>query len=535
MTIASRNDTLACAAVTAETVEGMIAEMKLAKSVTADLVDLRLDHLKEFNGEADLAQLLNDRPLPAIVSYRPKWEGGLYEGDESARIAILYKAMELGAEYVDVELKAAPEFVKNQPKSLSGEPLPCRVIVAYHNFEKTPSLKELVSIVDQIKDVGANIVKVVATANDICDCKPIFELLETVKTPTIAFSLGIRGEITRELAPKYGAFLTYGGLTAHHEGHGAWVPPSIQELLDVYLLRRVGKETKVFGVCANPVGHSKSPLLLNAAMIETDVDGVYVPFLVEKAIATFFDTFDDFAGFSVTLPHKSDALARAEHSDPTARAIGAVNNVVRRPDKTLFARNTDWGACTSAIEDGLREREGLPADGPSPLDGRLLILAGAGGAGRSLSFGATQKGAILVVADIDQGRAQALASIFNGGTTTVAEVAIPNSAEEMVKRFAPGSTKAPVLAHMTPVGMVPKVNNTLFTKDMLGGYAVVFDAVYTPPDTRLLKEAKAAGATPVSGVEMFVRQGADQFFNFTGRMPSKDIMRDVLLSEIGGH
>eukprot|EP00271_Cylindrocystis_brebissonii_P003256 TRINITY_DN1404_c0_g1_i1.p1 TRINITY_DN1404_c0_g1~~TRINITY_DN1404_c0_g1_i1.p1 ORF type:complete len:532 (-),score=110.16 TRINITY_DN1404_c0_g1_i1:402-1997(-) len=526
--VVSNNDTLACAALVSDTVDGLIADIAKAKEVGADLVDLRLDNLKEFNVESDLKKLLEGRLLPAIVSFRPKSDGGLYEGDEGARIAVLQKALALGAEYVDVELKVAEAFIKAIPEGTKG-----KVIVSSHNFESTPSLEELEKTVSEIKATGANIVKVVTKAQDICDCKRIFDLLEKKEGPLIAFALGIRGEITRELAPKYGAFLTYGGLIAYHESSKEnWKPPSIQELLDSYLLRRVSKDTLVFGVCADPVGHSKSPLLLNAAMVETGVDGVYVPFLVEKTIAEFFDTFDTFAGFSVTLPHKSAACERCEEVDPTAKAIGAVNNVVRRPDKTLYARNTDWGACTSAIEDGLREKEGLPADGPSPLNGRLLILCGAGGAGRALAFGSTQQGAILVVADLDQDRAKELAGIFNGGTCTVADVAIANSAAVMRERFAPTSTKAPVLAHMTPVGMIPNVDRTLFTKEMLGGYAVVFDAVYTPPETRLLKEAKAAGCTPVGGVEMFVRQGADQFFNFTGRMPSKDIMRDVLLAGV---
>lgn len=118
------------------------------------------------------------------------------------------------------------------------------------------------------------------------------------QTPTIAYAAGIRGEITRELAPKYNAFLTYAPLHDSPHGHSEadWAPPTVQDLLEVYLLHSIHPASLVFGVCANPVGHSKSPLLLNAAMVETGVDGVYVPFLVD-AIEEFFDTFDDFAGF----------------------------------------------------------------------------------------------------------------------------------------------------------------------------------------------------------------------------------------------
>lgn len=350
--------------------------------------------------------------------------------------------------------------------------------------------------------------------------------------PIIALSMGARGEISRLLAPKFGGFLTFGSLEAGEET--APGQPTIYDLLHVYHIRRVGRFTKVFGVIANPVGHSKSPLLHNAAMASVGFDGVYVPLLVDD-VARFFEVFDtpDFAGFSVTIPHKQTVLPFCHEIDEVAKAIGAVNNVVRREDGTRAARNTDWNACTSAIEDGLRAAEGDDGSSESPLKGRLLVVVGSGGSGRALAFGAKKRGATLVLADDNEVRAKELAAIWSESTVPMADLQTPGGARMVAEKYGRHlAPKLPILAHMTPVGMAPNSCNSLFTREMLDGYALVFDAVYTPSRTVLLGEAEKAGCATVSGVEMFIRQATEQFVVFTGLKEAPEhVMRKIMTED----
>ena len=204
----------------------------------------------------------------------------------------------------------------------------------------------------------------------------------------------------------------------------------------MYRLGRVGRFTKVYGLIGNPVGHSKGPVLHNRGLLECQLDGIYVPFLVDD-VRDFLRAYDspDFAGFSVTIPHKQTALECCDEVDPLAKvrptpfstlgggsapssphphpllvqSIGAVNTIVRREDGKLVGYNTDVGAAISAIEEGLRAREGREASGlKSPLEGRLCVVVGAGGAGRALAFGAKQKGAVVIIANRNFGVAPCL-------------------------------------------------------------------------------------------------------------------------------
>eukprot|EP00897_Mesotaenium_endlicherianum_P002379 jgi/Mesen1/2169/ME000152S01252 len=212
-------------------------------------------------------------------------------------------------------------------------------------------------------------------------------------------------------------------------------------------------------------------------------------------------------------------------------AIGAVNTLVRRPDGTLKGYNTDWGAAISAIEDGLVLREGDKGGGKSPLAGRLVVVVGAGGAGRALAFGAKQRGASVLIVNRNYERAKELAEIVGGDVLQLSDL----SHVETIPTYTAGghlAALAPVLAQTTSVGMQPDVDSTPVAKEALGCYSVVFDAVYTPMETRLLREARAAGATPVSGLEMFVGQAAEQFELFTGLQAPKELMRRVVLDSM---
>ncbi|XP_066355362.1 bifunctional 3-dehydroquinate dehydratase/shikimate dehydrogenase, chloroplastic-like isoform X2 [Miscanthus floridulus] len=511
----ARPRAMVCVPATARAPREMAEELAAAAALGADVAELRLDCLVGFAPRRDLPVILaKPRPLPALVTYRPKWEGGEYEGDDESRFEALLLAMELGAEYVDVELKVADKFMK----LISGrKPDNCKLIVSSHNYESTPSSEELANLVAQIQATGADIVKIATTATEIVDVAKMFQILVHCQVPIIGLVMNDRGFISRVLCPKYGGFLTFGSLKKGKESAPA--QPTAAELINLYNIRQIGPDTKVFGIIGKPVGHSKSPILHNEAFRSVGFNAVYVPFLVDD-LAKFLNTYSspDFAGFSCTIPHKEAAVRCCDEVDPIARAIGAVNTIIRRPDGKLVGYNTDYVGAISAIEDGIRASEQTDPD-TSPLAGRLFVVIGAGGAGKALAYGAKEKGARVVIANRTFARAQELANLIGGPALTLADLENYHPEEGMI------------LANTTAIGMHPNVNETPLSKQALKSYAVVFDAVYTPKETRLLREAAECGATVVSGLEMFIRQAMGQFEHFTG-MPVDDYKFRAIASSL---
>ncbi|CAL5380978.1 unnamed protein product [Camellia sinensis] len=500
--------TLLCTPLIGTTVDQMLTDMRKAKEIGADMVEIRLDCLREFNPRPDLQILIKQSPLPTLVTYRPIWESGQYEGDENKRQDALRLAMELGADYIDVELQVAQEF----NNSISAKkPEKFKVIVSSQNFHSTPSAEAIGNLVARIQATGADIVKIVTTALDITDVARIFQITVHSQIPMIGIAMGERGLISRLLSPKFNGYLTYAALEAG--AISAPGQPTVKDLLDLYNFRLIRPDTKVYGIIGKPVGHSKSPLLFNESFKKVGLNSVYVHLLVDD-VKKFFNTYSsvDFAGFSCTIPHKEVALECMDEIDPIAKKIGAINNIVRRPDGTLKSYNTDYIGAISAIEDGLRESNGSSPATSSPLAGKLFVVLGAGGAGKSLAYGAQQKGARVVVANRTFERAKELAEKVGGKALTLEEVNDFHPEEGMI------------LANTTSVGMKPNIDLTPISKEAFKHYDLVFDAIYTPKDTRLLREARECGKIIVYGTEMLIRQGFEQYKNFTGLQHRKNCL-----------
>ncbi|EEF45470.1 bifunctional 3-dehydroquinate dehydratase/shikimate dehydrogenase, chloroplastic [Ricinus communis] len=508
-----KNPTLICAPIMADSVDKMLINLVKAKENGADLVEIRLDSLKTFNASDDIKTLITRSPLPTLFTYRPKWEGGEYDGDENERLDALRLAMELGADYIDVELKVAHKF----NDSIRGnKPAKCKVIVSSHNYHNTPSVEDLGNLVADIQAAGADIVKIATTALDITDVARIFQITVHSQVPIIGIVMGERGLISRILCAKFGGYLTFGTLESGIVS--APGQPMIKDLLDLYNFRQIGPDTKVYGIIGKPVGHSKSPVLYNEAFKSVGFNGVYVHLLVDD-IASFLQTFSstDFAGFSCTIPHKEAAVDCCDGIDSVARSIGAVNCIIRRQrDGKLFGYNTDYDGAITAIEEGLRVSQNISGAADSPLAGKLFVVIGAGGAGKALAYGAKQKGAKVVIANRTYERAKGLADAVGGVAIALADLG----------NFRPESGM--VLANTTSIGMQPKVEETPIPKHALRNYSLVFDAVYTPKITRLLREAEESGAATVSGLEMFIGQAYEQFENFTGLPAPKELFRKIM-------
>lgn len=242
---------LLCSSLTTDTVEGMVAEGKEAKEAGADVAEIRLDFLDKFEADKDLEYMLQNIPLPCIVTYRPSWEGGKYNGDEASRLATLKLAAALGADYVDVEFLVAPVFFASKFESSEHT----KIIVSSHDYKGTADDESLLKLVKAIRDVGADVVKFATTGQDISDGNRVLKIVQkTCKDgPIIGLCMGEKGQATRILATKYGGYLTFGALSP--ERQTAPGQPTIQQLRKMYRLGSQTSYTKVLGIVGNPVSH----------------------------------------------------------------------------------------------------------------------------------------------------------------------------------------------------------------------------------------------------------------------------------------
>jgi len=438
-------------------------------SGAADVIELRLDYIRDF----DLKKLLSSKKRPVIVTCRPKRQGGLYDGPEEKRLAVLQDAMRAGADYVDVEYDCIDRLQK------TGD---CKLIVSYHNFDGAPD--DLSDIYWRMSSSFADIVKVAVQVTDVLDNAVLFDILMHAAKPTIALGMSEGGVPSRVLAPKFGGFLTYASLAEGKESAPGQV--TAQELIDFYKFRRINADTKIYGVVGKPVYHSVSPYLFNSLFAETGHKGVYLFFEVED-VGRFVSVMRryDIGGFSVTIPHKEKALDAVDEVAGAARDIGALNTIAKKDD-TLYGFNTDMEAAVCAIEDGLGGK----------LSGKRVLLLGAGGAARAVCYGLKRAGARLTILNRTVSRGRQLAERAGCAWGPLERA---------------GEVDYDILVNCTSTGMSPKTDESPVPAEFLREGTLVFDAVYTPVETRLLREARAAGAKTVSGLEMFIRQAALQF------------------------
>jgi shikimate dehydrogenase len=279
----------------------------------------------------------------------------------------------------------------------------------------------------------------------------------------------------------------------------------------------IDAHTQLCGIIGNPVEHSLSPAIHNAAFQKLGLNFVYLAFQVEAIgdAVKGFRALGNFRGASVTIPHKVAAVPFLDIVEPTARHIGAINTIVATGG-ILTGYNTDATGALRAL------REGAVA-----LKGRRVIMLGSGGAARAIAFALGAEAGIdrLTILGIDVQERTALARDLQSNTGMVVQE-FPLD-ERTFRKVLPDTH---VLIHCTPMGMWPKVHETSVPATLLHAGLTVMDIVYNPRDTQLLKDAKAAGCRTVPGLEMFLHQAAAQFELWTNQAAPADVMRSVLES-----
>ena len=484
-------------------------------SAMADVIELRLDCLAQHelsNAITHLREIIASGRRQIIVTLRAAEEGGHRPISLADRLLFRLQTSNTGADFWDIEQDLALLLQQRETEGSDVSMDACdwqRTICSYHDFVGVPS--NLEAIYESMIVTNARIIKVAINADDATDCIPIFRLLERARRDRrelIAIAMGQAGIMTRILGPSRGSFLTYGSL----DSVSATAPGQLtaRDLRDVYRIDSIDRETEIFGIIGDPVGHSFSPRIHNAAFAAAHLNAVYIPFEVRDAnefmrrmVQPESREIDwNLRGLSVTSPHKMAVMNRLDWIEPSAREMSAVNTIVVR-DHELHGYNTDAIGFIQPLQARL-----------GSLKGARCAVLGAGGAARAVLWGLRNEGADVILFVRDTARAECIAAQFGA------------ECESLVGARLGGFD---VVVNATPLGTLGKhQNETPAFADQLVGVRLAYDLVYNPTETRFLIEAREAGCETLGGVEMLLSQAVEQFKLWTGAEPNSDVMREAV-------
>lgn len=357
--------------------------------------------------------------------------------------------------------------------------------------------------------MDADIVKIATMANHPTDNLRMLEMVQAARVPTVGICMGEIGVPTRILAGRAGAPFTYATFNEDRllaPGQIGW-----RQMRDIYRYDSITRATRIYGVVADPVAHSLSPVVHNAALAAAGIDAVYLPFRVPAAQIDEFMAHArrwPLAGLSVTIPHKEAVLRHCDRSDDLVKSIGAANTLAFGP-QGCAASNTDAFAAAESLEAVLAEQDQAAGSGAV----KTILVLGAGGAARAVAFAMRGRGFDVTITSRTLDRARKIAGDVNC------------KAVDWSHRYR---VPYDCIVNATPVGMHPNVDETPYDRQHLRSYMVVFDTVYNPENTLFVKEARSIGCRIVTGVDMFVRQAAVQHRIWHGVEPPPGVMREAL-------
>ena len=487
----------------------------------AEAVEVRID---AYEGEPDkLAAFLKaHRDRTWIVTCRSTAEGGHFQGDIMERISWLLAVARDTDAYIDFEFadwkRSANARQKLKLAAARSDGLPQRLVLSAHDF--SGPLGDLSALTDEIVSSDEAVAaKVAYHTSNICDSFDALDQMHRHGVRTASIAMGEDGLWTRVLARKLGAFASYCATDAATLTAPGQLP--LDDMVTRYRWNTINAATRVFGLIGDPIAHSMSPLLFNRWFADADLNAVYLPLRVcreRDCVRRFLDgclerPWLDIGGFSVTAPHKSNALGWVgDGADWMARRIGAVNTLTFR-DAEVGGYNTDCYAAISSVAEALGRSR-------SDLAGLRIDVLGAGGAARAVLYGLPMFGCQVTVYGRSEDKTRRLAEEFGVRAA---------SWDERAKR------SGDVLVNCTSVGMWPDVDDSPMPPDSLGGCALVFDVIYHPLETRLLRDAAAGACKTLDGLDMFVRQAAMQFELWFGKSPDKQVAHKLIVQAIQEH
>jgi 3-dehydroquinate dehydratase/shikimate dehydrogenase len=418
-------------------------------------------------------------------------------------LEVLLKAAQAGCRLVDLEVESAEEVRPAQLEKFRErlQSAGAALLVSFHDFARTRGLEQAA---DRIAAFQPDYVKVVSTAHALADNLAVLRLIEdrSRSAHVVGIAMGEEGLVSRVLGPRAGAAFTFASLDDGVETAPGQV--TARTLRDLYRLEQLDAATRIFGVAGNPIAHSLSPLMQNAAFRREHVNAVLLPLKV-RTLADLLTLVLELpmSGVAVTMPLKQEVLPHLANMDPLTAKIGACNTLRTGAEGKLYGFNTDVAGVVRPLEKRLR------------LKGTRVAVLGAGGAARAAVFGLVEQGAEVVIVNRTHEHAVALARAARA---------------KALKHEQLAKNRFDVLINSTPCGMTGTRQALPIKEDELNA-GLVFDMVYTPLETPLLKLAASRGIPVIGGLEMFVQQGARQFEIWTGKpAPEAEMLRAVELA-----
>jgi 3-dehydroquinate dehydratase/shikimate dehydrogenase len=458
-------------------------------------LELRLDHLsRPALALPKIKQFSEYHPhVMLIATCRRVAGGGKFRGSIASQLNVLTKASAAGCQFVDLELQSALRLKPAQIERLRSR---AGLILSFHDFRAT---RKLEATLQKMTAIPADYYKIVTSATTLYDNVAMMKLLEreSDKHSLIGLCMGEQGIISRILGVRAGSVFTFAAVNREEKTAPGQI--TSQELRNTYRIDQVDAATRVYGVVGDPVSHSLSPAIMNAALRRENVNAVYLA-LHAKSLKDLMACVRDIPihGLSITMPYKEGIISYLDNTDTHTTKIGACNTVVRAQDGKLYGFNTD----TAGVVRPLEQRISLQ-------QAKILVL-GAGGAAKAAIFGLRERGADVYILNRTAGPAQKLARRARAHT---------------IKRSDLKKLAFDVIINATPVGLGNTRDSPLQEHEIQARY--VFDMVYDPAETRLLKLARARGAETIPGLEMFVHQAARQFEIWTGKPAPWDEMLRV--------
>lgn len=451
------------------------------------MVEVRFDMMDELPHDLTLFRSI---PVPLIATLRSVTDGGKYSGDDEEKVKLLTMAADNGFAFIDSESVFKGSDVL---KRTSGN---TRLIVSYHDHERTPKVSDIVHILVSCSSKG-DVAKVAFRANTF---KDVLSLVEASKAYSetgkefVAISMGEKGVVTRVLFERLGASFTYASLEKGRE-----VAPG---QMDVSTLKALSGDIVVTGVTGRSLSHSLSPWMHNAAFSDLGIPGIYLKFQAEhEELPDLLGLMVELGirGTNVTIPHKEAVIPLLDSIDPEAERIGAVNTV-KNDDGSLVGFNTDVYGVRMTFE----KNRFAPK-------GKKVLVMGAGGAARAVSAYLSSEGADIFIANRTAEKARALAEAFDGITVIKVEEVPDHHFDAMV--------------NCTPLGMKGYPDEISIPAEAIREGQFIMDTIYNPPMTKLVAEGLARGATAVSGKDMLIFQAMQAFEIWTGVRPKYEVMR----------
>ena len=487
-----------CVAIAGATPAEMIEKATSAVKETPFL-EFRLDYLeKPLLALPRFKQFFAENTAATVIATcRRTVNGGKFAGSLAAELEILTKCAAAGFHLVDLELESAEAMKKADLQKLRETGI--GLLISYHDFMGTHDLD---GIFNRSEAFSPDFIKVVPTAKALYDNVTLIRFLERMNDNSnlIGICMGDAGIISRVLGVRAGSAFTFAAATVGEETGPGQI--ASRTLIETYRIDQVDAATKIYGVAGNPIRSSLSPIMMNTAFRRETVNAVYLALQTARLSDLLKLVYDiPIQGVSVTMPLKQEIMAHLERTDPLSARIGACNTVLRAQDGKLYGFNTDVAGITGPLEKRM------------PLAGAKVLVLGAGGAARAAVFGLREKDANVFILNRTAETAQKLAR---------------QSGSKTIRHEALAKTSFDAIVNATPVGMAGnKTAPLLEARDL--NTRLVFDLVYNPLETPLLHLARQLSIPIITGVEMFVHQGARQFEIWTGKpAPEEEMFRVVL-------